>query len=133
MYVYYKIPGRAISKKNSLQMAYNKATKKSFPVQSPAWRRYEKNTKKHLLVDHPPIDFPVNITCTYWIHKNKDGSMPKQKLDLLNLLEGTLDLLVKYKILADDNCQIAVGFDGSRVNYTDYANEEYAEIEITSL
>ena len=133
MYVYYKIPGRAISKKNSMQMAFNKATGKTFPVQSAAWRKYEREAKKHLKPLHPPINEPVNITVTYWVHKNKDGSIPKQKLDLLNLLAGTDDLLVKYEILKDDNCQILVGHDGSRVIYTDYANEEYATVEITSL
>lgn len=133
MYVYYKIPGRPISKKNSMNVVYNKKLQRTFVVQSSQWKKYEKEAKKHLIPLHPPIDVPVNVTVTYWVHKNKDGSLPKAKLDLLNLLAGTDDLLVKYKILADDDCKIVVGHDGSRVNYTDYANEEYASVEITSL
>ena len=128
MYLYYKIPGRAVSKKNSMQRAYNKATGKTFPVQSAAYKKYEKMAKPYLKPMQDPIDSPVNLKVTYWIKKNKDGSIPKTKVDLTNLLNATCDLLVEYKILADDNCQIVVGFDGSRVFYTN--GDESTEIEI---
>lgn len=131
MYMYYKIPSRAVSKKNSLQMAKNPKTGKPFPVQSPAYKKYEKLAKPYLKPMSVPIAFPVNLKVTYWIKKNKDGSIPKTKIDLLNLLNATCDLLVKYEILADDNCQIVAGLDGSRVVYT--SGEEYTEIEIFGL
>ena len=129
--IYYKIPGRPISKKNSMQMAYNKATGKSFPVQSAAYKKYEKLAKPFLKPMEAPIDYPVNLRVTYWIKKNKDGSIPKAKVDLTNLLNATCDLLVKYKILADDNAQIVYGFDGTHVIYT--SGDEYTEVEITEV
>lgn len=131
MYLYYKITGRPVSKKNSLQMAYNKATGKSFPVQSAAYKKYEKQAKACIKPVDPPIDYPVNVKCTYWVSKNKDGSVPKTKLDLVNLLGATCDVLVKYEVLKDDNCKIVAGHDGSRVIYT--SGDEYTEVEITDV
>lgn len=131
MYLYYKIPGRAVSKKNSLQMAVNKTTGRTFPVQSKAYKAYEKRAKDSLKPMGKPINSPVNVKCTYWIKKNKDGSIPKTKVDLVNLLGATCDVLVKYKILEDDNCQIVAGHDGSRVIYTE--GDEYTDVEIEDI
>ena len=129
--LYYKIPSRPVSKKNSMQMAVNKTTGKKFPVQSAAYKKYEKLAKPYLKPLEEPIERPVNLKVTYWIAKNKDGSIPKAKVDLTNLLNATCDLLVKYQILADDNCQIVYGFDGTHVIYT--SGDEYTEIEITDV
>lgn len=129
--LYYKIPGHPVSKKNSLQMAVNKVTGKKFPVQSAAYKKYEKLAKPYLKPLEEPIERPVNLKVTYWIAKNKDGSIPKTKVDLTNLLNATCDLLVKYQILADDNCQIVHDFDGTHVIYT--SGDEYTEIEITDV
>ena len=131
MYLYYKIPGHPVSKKNSMQMAKNPVTGKSFPVQSPAYKKYEKMAKNYLKPMSVPIEFPVNLKVTYWIKKNKDGSIPKVKYDLTNLLNATCDILVACKIIADDNCRIVAGLDGTRVIYT--SGEEYTEIEIFGL
>ena len=107
----YIIPGRPISKKNSIQMAYNKKTGKMFPVQSEAYKRFEKEAKQSLFPKpEKPIDKPITLTCLYM--------MPTHgKVDLCNLLGGTCDILVKYGILADDNSSIVVSHDGSRVLY----------------
>lgn len=57
-----------------------------------------------------PIDYPVNVKVEYY--------MPtRRKVDGVNLLEATLDILVKYKILADDNRNIVYAVDGTRVFY----------------
>ena len=41
----------------------------------------------------------------------------KRKVDLNNLLEATTDMLVHYKVIEDDNSNIVVSHDGSRVFY----------------
>ena len=69
-----------------------------------------------------PISEPVNIRCVYYM-------ATRRKVDLVNLLESTLDILVAGKIIADDNSNIAVSHDGSRVEY-DKSNPR-AEITIT--
>lgn len=53
----------------------------------------------------------------------------RRKVDLTNLLEACDDILVKYEVLADDNCLIVASHDGSRVFY-DKENPR-TEIEIT--
>ena len=41
----------------------------------------------------------------------------RRRVDLVNLLEATDDILVHYKVLEDDNSNIIVSHDGSRVYY----------------
>lgn len=65
---------------------------------------------------------PVNVKCVYFM-----GT--KRKVDLTNLLEATDDILVKGKVLADDNCTIIVSHDGSCVKYD--KDNPRVEIEIT--
>ena len=118
----YFIPGIPVTKKNSQQMAFNPKTKRWFPVPSKAYKRFEKNAEEAFAkrdVPTSPIDCPVIVVCTYIFPKNKDGTIPKKRPDLSNLLEATDDILVKYKILEDDNVSIVVSHDGSRACYTD--------------
>ena len=55
-----------------------------------------------------PIDHPVNIRCRFYMPTSRP-------CDLTNLLEAIDDVLVKGKILKDDNYKIVAGHDGSRV------------------
>lgn len=74
--------------------------------------------------DGQPISEAVNIKCLYY-------RGDKRKTDLVNLENGTLDLLVEAKVLEDDNYKIVVGMDGSRVYY-DKKNPR-TEIIITNI
>ncbi len=70
------------------------------------------------------ISTPVNLRCVYY--------MPtRRRVDLVNLIEATCDILVKAGVLEDDHCRIVAGHDGSRVVY-DKENPR-AEITITAL
>ena len=99
---------------------------------SDAYRKFEAQAEQYLR-DKPekPIDVPVQITCIYLLPLNKDGSRPKKPTDLVNLLEATCDVLVKYKIIADDNAHIIKSVDGSRVYYV--AEEPKTYITITEM
>jgi Holliday junction resolvase RusA-like endonuclease len=55
----------------------------------------------------------------------------RRKVDLSNLLNSTLDILVHYGVLIDDNRNIVYSVDGSRVFY-DKENPR-TEIEITRI
>lgn len=55
----------------------------------------------------------------------------KRKVDLTNLLSGTMDCLVAAGVIEDDNCKIAYSHDGSYVCY-DKENPR-VEIEITEI
>lgn len=50
----------------------------------------------------------------------------RRKVDLVNLLEATLDVLVHYGVIADDNCSVVASVDGSRVEYS----KENSRVEI---
>lgn len=68
------------------------------------------------------IDRPVNVKCMYFMPTHR-------RVDLVNLLEATCDILVHYRVLADDNSKIIVSLDGSRVLYD--KDRPRAEIDIT--
>ena len=104
------IPLNPITKKNSQQIVFNKALNRSFVIPSKQYREYEIMAGQYLLSVRKGIDYPVNIKCVYYMKT-------KRRVDLVNLQEATLDVLVKYGVIKDDNSNIVVSMDGSRVEY----------------
>lgn len=100
------IPIPPITKKNSQRIVTVRGKPMILP--SKRYKDYEKVCEPFL----PPleIDSPVTVRCHYY--------MPtKRRVDLVNLLEATDDVLVKYRVLTDDNNKIIASHDGSRVFY----------------
>lgn len=92
-------------------------------IPSKQYREYEKQCKPYIPKGEP-ITAKVNIKCVYF--------MPtRRKVDLLNLLSATMDILVHYGVIEDDNSDIVVGHDGSRCEY-DKQNPR-VEIEIREM
>lgn len=117
----YTIPGRPITKKNSPRLVVNRGRPRLLP--SAAYKAYESAAWAYLRPKpEKPIDFPVNVCGVYYMPDARN-------CDLTNLLEGTMDILVKYGVLADDNYKIAASHDGSYVTI-DRKNPR-AEITIT--
>lgn len=98
------------TKKNSQRIVYAGGHPRIMP--SVQYLAYAREAAKELRIyaTEPPIDYPVNIRCVYYMRT-------KRKVDLVNLLEATDDILVAAGILADDNSTIIVGHDGSRVKH----------------
>lgn len=96
---------------------------KPIVIPSKQYRKYEKDCAPFLLpYAHQNIKDRVNVCCKYY--------MPtKRRVDITNLLQSTMDLLVAYGILADDNSNIVASMDGSRVLYDKTFSR--TEIEIT--
>lgn len=114
------IPIAPRTKKNSQQIVIVHGRPIIMP--SKLYKQYEKECGKYIPQLEEPINYPVNMKCTYY--------MPtRRKCDLNNLLEASTDMLVHYKVLEDDNYTIVESHDGSRVHY-DKANPR-AVIEIT--
>lgn len=67
-----------------------------------------------------PIDYPVILVCTFFMQTLRI-------VDLSALYEGIQDTLVKMEILKDDNFNIVIGHDGSRV----YLDRDNPRTEIT--
>ena len=115
------IPLPPASKKNSNQIV--KVRGRYMVIPSKRYKDFEKACKPYIQGTEP-IDYPVNVCCIYY--------MPtRRRCDLVNLQEATLDVLVKYKVLADDNSNIVVSMDGSRVYYD--RDEPRTEITITPI
>lgn len=118
------IPLNPKTKKNNQQIIYNKKERHSMIVQSDVYKQYEKDAGWFLKTLERPINCPVNIKCIFY----RDS---ERRCDLTNLLEAIDDILVKYKIITDDNFKIIYSHDGSRV-FVDRANPR-TEIEITEI
>ncbi len=110
MFVIY---GQPRTKKNSQQIVFNKKTGRQFVKQSDAYKGYEKEAIRQLTqmgLNDTLIDYPVNIACKFY-------RGDRRRVDLTNLLEAIDDVMVKARLLEDDNCNIVVTHDGSIVLY----------------
>ena len=77
-------------------------------AQSKEYIQYEKDCLWQIRSPPRPLAGPVNVRCLYY--------MPtRRRVDLVNLMEATCDILVKAGVLADDCAAIVAGHDGSRV------------------
>ena len=94
------------TKKNHQRIAMKGG--RPFILPSPQYKQYEHDCGYFIKPRSKPIDYPVNIKCLFYMKT-------KRKCDLTNLLEAIDDILVNYKVIADDNYSIVVGHDGSRV------------------
>ena len=114
------IPPR--TKKNSLRIINVKG--KPIIIPSELYKKYERECRPFIPKIYPPINYPINIKCIYY--------MPtRRNVDLTNLQEAICDILVKYKIIADDNRNIVATMDGSMVLYD--KDNPRTEIEIKKL
>ena len=102
------IPLNPKTKKNNQQILINGKTGKPFVAQNAKYKIYEQDAGWFLKKIPEPISEPVNVKCIFY----RDS---RRRVDLTNLLEAIDDILVHYKILKDDNFEIIVSHDGSRV------------------
>ena len=102
------IPLNPVTKKNHGTIV--KVRGKSIMLPSKQYVKYEKECKPYIPVVEKPIDYPINLKVLYFMET-------KRKCDLTNLLQASCDMLVKYKVLEDDNYTIVASVDGSEVFY----------------
>lgn len=114
------IYGQPITKKNSQKIITNRSTGRPMIMPSQQYRDYEKASARQIVPPDSPIEGPVNVKCIYY-------KQNARKCDLTNLLEATHDILVKNKVLADDNSDVICSLDGSRV----YIDRDDPRVEIT--
>lgn len=119
----FTIYGNPITKKNSQRIVTAGAYPKLLP--SKAYLQYRADSIAQLTgAQKLNISCPVNLQVVYYMQT-------RRRVDLVNLLEATCDILVDAGVLADDNSSIVAGHDGSRVDY-DKSNPR-AEITITPI
>jgi len=117
------LSGTPRTKKNSARIVMAGNHPRVIP--SAAYAEYATMCGMQLLrLEVRDIHRPVNLKCVYY--------MPtRRRVDLVNLIEATCDILVAAGILADDNAQIVAGHDGSRVKYD--KDNPRVEIEIEEM
>lgn len=115
----FTIPGEPRTKKNH-QRILKTRDGRSFVAPSSQYKEYEEMCG--WFVPKEEIDYPVNVQCVYYMSTLR-------RVDLVNLLEATCDILVKFRCLTDDNSKIIRSHDGSRVRL-DRSNPR-VEITIT--
>lgn len=119
------IPTNPITKKNHGRIVQKKFPNgKSIPIMLPseAYKKYEAFAKDYIPTNIETIDYPINLEVHYYMET-------KRLCDITNLLQATCDILVKFKVISDDNYSIVASVDGTRVEY-DKQNPR-AEIFIT--
>lgn len=115
----FTIPIKPVTKKNSSQIIYVNGKPKLIP--SKLYREYENICG--WFIPKLNISQPINVKALFY--------MPtKRRVDLPNLHEALHDVLIKYNCVKDDDCNIIVSTDGSRVLYD--KNNPRTEVFITT-
>lgn len=105
-------------------------TKTGKQIQSKAYRQYEKDCLWQIPAKcKKSLSGRYNLKALFFM--DKDYYNNKAVVDLTNLLQATCDILVKGRVIEDDNCRIIAGYDGSRVLH-DKLNPR-VEIELEEL
>lgn len=116
------IPVNPRSKKNSQEIVFNRKTGHRMVIQNKRYTEFEKECKKHMPLLETSIDYPINLKCRFLV-------ADARKRDLANYIEAIQDVLVKYKVIEDDNYNIISSLDGCSMEI-DRENPRI-EIEIT--
>lgn len=124
MEIKFTIPLKPVTKKNSQRIIPVGKKDDGTPVhrivQSKQYLEYEEAAGWLIPYKGKNISSPCEVQCLFYMPSH-------HKVDLTNLLAAIDDILVKYKVLADDNCQIIVSHDGSRVLY----DKEHPRTDVT--
>jgi len=124
-----EIPLLCRSKKNSQQIIFNPKTHKPMIIQSKIYKQFENDCGYFLNKYKLNIDYPIGLKCTFIVPD-------KRKRDLTNLENAIADILVKYKVIEDDNYNIINNWDGSRIIYQKGIEKTIIEIkkaEVSSI
>lgn len=111
------------TKKNSARILKAHANRR-IVAPSEAFMQYQEKCLWQIKRPYNPITARVNVRCVYYMKTAR-------RVDLANLIEATTDILVKSRVLEDDNSKIVAAHDGSRVEL-DRENPR-VEIEIEEM
>lgn len=117
------LKGAPRTKKNH-QRILNGFGGRPFVAPSKEFQIYQEKCLWQIKTPQRSISEAVNVKAVYYMPN-------RRRVDLVNLLEATCDILVKAGVLADDCAAIVAGHDGSRV-LLDRQNPR-VEIEITRM
>lgn len=122
MIINFSIPLDPRTKKNSQRMV--KRGNRYIPLPSEAFEQYQKDAGLFIRGRGMNLQIPLEIRCEFYMKT-------RRRVDLVNLIEAIDDILVHYGVIADDNSNIVVSHDGSRVHWD--KDNPRTEITILSL
>ena len=111
------------TKKNSARILRTRSGT-PFVAPSKSFEDYQAACLWQIRAPPVPLSARLNVRCVYYMKTAR-------RVDLANLIEATTDILVKARVLEDDNSKIVAGHDGSRVEL-DRKNPR-VEIEIEEM
>ena len=111
------------TKKNSARILRTRSCA-PFVAPSKVFADYQESCLRQIKRPRSPVSARVNVRCIYYMKTAR-------RVDLANLIEATTDILVKARVLEDDNSKIVAAHDGSRVEL-DRENPR-VEIEIEEM
>lgn len=120
--IFITIPLNPVTKKNSGRIV---GSGKLRLIPSKAYMDYERDCGFFIGGDvRSRINTPVEVTCKFYMRT-------RRRVDLVNLLNAIDDVLVHYGVIADDNSDIIISHDGSRVYYD--KNNPRTEVDIHEI
>lgn len=99
------IPLTPVSKKNSQRLV--RVGNRIIPLPSKAYADYESKAG-WFIPKISTIDYQISVKCLFYMPTHR-------RCDLTNLLEAIDDVMVKHRLIEDDNYNIIVSHDGSRI------------------
>lgn len=111
------------TKKNSARILQGRGGRR-YVAPSAAFEEYQTGCLWQIRAQPDPISDRVNVRCVYYMKTAR-------RVDLANLIEATTDILVKARVLEDDNSKIVAAHDGSRVELD--RKQPRVEIEIEEM
>ncbi|MCI5892254.1 MAG: RusA family crossover junction endodeoxyribonuclease [Clostridiales bacterium] len=124
MSIKFTIPIEPRTKKNGSRIQKNKKTGRRFVAPSKQFSEYQDSCDKYMPKVTRPIACKINIKAVYYMRT-------RRRVDITNLHSALHDILVHYGVIEDDNMNIVIATDGSRVRY-DKQNPR-TEVEITRM
>lgn len=96
------------TKKNSSRIVFNRGIPRIIP--SKDFEDYQRGAGEFLQFprNYEPIKDRICLECKFY-------RRTKRRVDLVNLLQAICDILVHYKVIADDSFNIIARMDGSEV------------------
>lgn len=107
-----------VTKKNHGQIVWR--GNRPIIIPSKQYLQYEKDCK--WFIPNEKAEGQVNIKALFYMPTHR-------RVDLVNLLQALCDILVKYGVIEDDNSDVIVSVDGSRVLYDKENPRTEVEIE----
>ena len=102
------IPVIPRSKKNSQEIVFNRKTGRRMVIQNKRYTEFEKKCKEYMPTLEKSINDSVNLSCHFFVPDAR-------KRDIANYLEAIQDILVKYKVLEDDNYNIVSSLNNCKM------------------